>query len=229
MTLSATKLKHESKSYVLRKGRITKAQTRALNELTKEYLLDVNKDLSSLTDFIESSNNLIGDVGFGTGESLSYLAQVCNKSSLLGVDVYPPGIGAALNLIDKQKLSNVKIIKSDIHYVLKDRLPDKIFNLLVFLYPDPWPKRKHHKRRLISEDFVDLLYKKTKTNGMIFCKTDWEDYFIEIKDKFGASPNWDRVRENKVPDFLKQIPKTNYERKALENSRLSKFLCYKAN
>ena len=80
-----------------------------------------------------------------------------------------------------------------------------------------------------SEDFVDLLYKKTKTNGMIFCKTDWEDYFIEIKDKFGASPNWDRVRENKVPDFLKQIPKTNYERKALENSRLSKFLCYKAN
>ena len=129
MTLSATKLKHESKSYVLRKGRITKAQTRALNELTKEYLLDVNKDLSSLTDFIESSNNLIGDVGFGTGESLSYLAQAYNKSSLLGVDVYPPGIGAALNLIDKQKLSNVKIIKSDIHYVLKDRLPDKIFNL----------------------------------------------------------------------------------------------------
>lgn len=229
MTLSARKLKHENKSYVLRKGRITKAQTRALNELTKKYLLNLNKDLSSLKDFIESSNILIGDVGFGTGESLSYLAQAYNKSSLLGVDIYPPGIGAALNLIEKQKLSNVKVIKSDIRYVLKEHIPDKTFNLLVFLYPDPWPKRKHHKRRLISRDFVDLLYKKTKKNGMIFCKTDWEDYFIEIKDTFELSPHWDRVGENKVPELLKQIPKTNYERKALQSLRSSKFLCYKAN
>ena len=71
--------------------------------------------------------------------------------------------------------------------------------------------------------------KRQKKNGMVFCKTDWEDYFNEIKDKFEMSPNWDKVRENKVPGFLKQIPRTNYERKALQNSRLSKFLCYKAN
>ena len=98
---------------------------------------------------------------------------------------------------------------------------------MVFLYPDPWPKRKHHKRRLLSKGFFNLLYKKLVPDGLVYCKTDWEDYYFQIEEEFSLSKGWQKEDLNSLPVALKSLPKTNYEKKALRDGRNPRELFYK--
>ena len=219
--------KHTKKSFVLRKGRVTVAQRRALNSLKKEHTIEPSKgELNVAEAFIEPDKKLIADVGFGSGESLLSMANKYQDANFVGIEVYSSGIGSALNQIQKNKLTNLKIIESDVFQLLERNIADDTFDGIVFLYPDPWPKRKHHKRRLLSEGFLNLLYDKITTNGLVFCKTDWENYYYQIKEGFSADNRWVSEDLTNLPEYISSLPKTKYERKALIEGRRSRELFF---
>ncbi|MDP6916524.1 MAG: tRNA (guanosine(46)-N7)-methyltransferase TrmB [SAR86 cluster bacterium] len=219
--------KHTKKSFVLRKGRVTVAQRRALNSLKKEHTIEPSKgELNVAEAFIEPDKKLIADVGFGSGESLLSMANKYQEANFVGIEVYSSGIGSVLNQIQKNKLTNLKIIESDVFQLLERNIADDTFDGIVFLYPDPWPKRKHHKRRLLSEGFLNLLYDKITTNGLVFCKTDWENYYYQIKEGFSADNRWVSEDLTNLPEYISSLPKTKYERKALIEGRRSRELFF---
>ena len=219
--------KHTKKSFVLRKGRVTVAQRRALNSLKKEYTIKLGKgELNIAEAFLNPDKKLIADVGFGSGESLLFMANKYQEANFVGIEVYSSGIGSALNQIQKNKLTNLKIIEADVFQLLETNITDDTFDGIVFLYPDPWPKRKHHKRRLLSEGFLSLLYDKVTTNGLVFCKTDWENYYYQIKEGFSADNRWVSEDLINLPEYISSLPKTRYERKALIEGRRSRELFF---
>ncbi len=219
--------KHTKKSFVLRKGRVTVAQRRALNSLKKEYTIKLGKgELNIAEAFLNPDKKLIADVGFGSGESLLFMANKYQEANFVGIEVYSSGIGSALNQIQKNKLTNLKIIEADVFQLLETNIADDTFDGIVFLYPDPWPKRKHHKRRLLSEGFLSLLYDKITTNGLVFCKTDWENYYYQIKEGFSADNRWVSEDLINLPEYISSLPKTRYERKALIEGRRSRELFF---
>jgi tRNA (guanine-N7-)-methyltransferase len=220
--------KHTKKSFVLRKGRVTAAQRRALNSLKKEYTITPGKGtLNPGEAFLYPDRKLIADVGFGSGESLLSMATNYPEANFVGIEVYSSGIGSALNQIQKSNLTNLKIIEADVFQLLETSIVDKTFDVIVFLYPDPWPKRKHHERRLLSEGFLNLLYDKIASNGLVFCKTDWEDYYYQIKEVFSADTRWASEDLTNLPEYLQSLPKTKYERKALIEGRQTKELFFR--
>ena len=220
--------KNTEKSFVLRKGRVTAAQRRALNSLKNEYTITPGKGRLSLGEaFLDSDRKLIADVGFGSGESLLSMANKHQEANFVGIEVYSSGIGSALNQIQKSNLTNLKIIEADVFQLLETNIVDETFNAIVFLYPDPWPKRKHHKRRLLSERFLNLLYDKTTNNGLVFCKTDWENYYYQIKEGFSADERWASEDLTNLPEYLHSLPKTKYERKALIEGRQPRELFFR--
>ena len=220
--------KNTEKSFVLRKGRVTAAQRRALNSLKNEYTITPGKSRLNLAEaFLDSDRKLIADVGFGSGESLLSMANKHQEANFIGIEVYPSGIGSALNQIQKSNLTNLKIIEADVFQLLETNIADETFDVVVFLYPDPWPKRKHHKRRLLSEDFLNLLYSKIITNGLVYCKTDWEDYYCQIKEVFSSDDRWASEDLTNLPEYLQSLPKTKYERKALIEGRQTRELFFR--
>jgi len=216
------------KSYVLRKGRITKAQKRALTNLKNLHVLPIEtKKIDFTKAFTTSNKTLVADVGFGSGASLVYMAENYRNTNFVGIELYTPGIGSTLNQIEKRGLNNLKIIESDIRELLQNYIENETFDVMVFLYPDPWPKRKHHKRRLLSEDFLELLHKKLVPEGLIYCKTDWKDYYSQIKKEFFLSKDWQKENLRSLPVALKSLPKTNYEKKAVREGRRPRELFYR--
>jgi len=220
--------KHTKKSFVLRRGRVTAAQKRALNSLKNEYTIELGKGRLNLAEeFLNPERKLIADVGFGSGESLLSMANKYSEANFVGIEVYSSGIGSALNQIQKSNLTNLKIIETDVFQLLETNISDDTFDGIVFLYPDPWPKRKHHKRRLLSEGFLALLYDKITTNGLVFCKTDWENYYYQIKQGFSTDERWAREELTNLPEYLQSLPKTKYERKALVEGRQPRELFFR--
>lgn len=221
-------LKNAKKSFVLRKGRTTPAQRRALKYLKKQHTIQLGKDKVDFSAAFEGSpKKLIADVGFGSGESLLYMADRFNEVNFVGIEVYPSGIGSALNQIEQNKLTNLKIIESDVFDLLETRVTNETFDAMIFLYPDPWPKRKHLKRRLLSEDFLNLLYDKVVIGGLVFCKTDWVDYYTQVKEAVVSDNGWLREDLTNLPEYLKSLPQTKYERKALIEGRESRELLFR--
>jgi len=220
--------KHTKKSFVLRRGRVTAAQKRALNSLKNEYTIELGKGRLNLAEeFLNPERKLIADVGFGSGESLLSMANKYSEANFVGIEVYSSGIGSALNQIQKSNLTNLKIIEADVFQLLETNIADDTFDGIVFLYPDPWPKRKHHKRRLLSEGFLALLYDKITANGLVFCKTDWENYYYQIKQGFSTDERWAREELTNLPEYLQSLPKTKYERKALVEGRQPRELFFR--
>ena len=221
-------LKKSKRSFVLRKGRTTSAQRRALKCLKKQHTIQLGENRVDFSAAFEGSpKKLIGDVGFGSGESLLYMADRFNKLNFVGIEVYPPGIGSALNQIEQNKLTNLKIIESDVFDLLETKVTDETFDAMIFLYPDPWPKRKHLKRRLLSEDFLNLLYDKVVIGGLVFCKTDWKDYYSQVKEAVVSDNRWLKEDLTNLPEYLKSLPQTKYERKALIEGRQSRELLFR--
>ena len=157
------------KSFVLRKGRLTANQKEALSNFKDKYLIDDNFKLDTLR-----TNKVIARYRFWFRETTIHLAKSSPEITVLGAEVYLSGIGTVLSKASLEGLENIKILHGDVLPFLEDRVPDEFFDLVVMLYPDPWPKRKHHKRRLIKEDFLSLIHQKLKKGSIFYFKTDWE-------------------------------------------------------
>ena len=216
--------KERQKSFVLRRGRITSNQKNALDTLWDRYVL---KEGEYVDSFLSDKHSVL-DIGFGAGETTTYLAKNMPNSSILGAEVYLSGIGSTLSRSNEEKLTNIKILNSDIVPFLEEKISDCSFDLVLMFYPDPWPKRKHHKRRLFKEGFINLIQRKLRKDGIFYFKTDWNHYYEEAKKLPFEKKKWKVLDEGQLDILLQELPETSFEKKALKAKRdLNKIILQK--
>ena len=180
--MTEVKYLRKIQSFVRRSGRISKAQSIGLNELWHDYGVDLNEKKLDFNKLFLSKNNVTLEVGFGNGDSLLEMAIDQPNQNFLGVEVYEAGVGRLINEANKNKLSNLKIIKDDAVEVLKNNILDNSISHFQLFFPDPWHKKKHHKRRIVQISFLDLLSNKLKKDGIVHIATDWENYAEHIME-----------------------------------------------
>jgi len=167
------------RSYVLREGRMTPAQRRSLDIHWKSYGIEP-EDIGETKDVFTSP--LTVEIGFGMGDSLLEMAISYPERNFLGIEVHRPGVGHLLMGIHDNAISNLRIVRADGLSVLKEHLPASSVAILQLFFPDPWPKKKHHKRRLINPAFLDVAANVLGAEGIIHIATDWANYAEEIRD-----------------------------------------------
>lgn len=180
--MTEVKYLRKIQSFVRRSGRISKAQSIGLNELWHDYGVNLNEKKLDFNKLFLSKNNVTLEVGFGNGDSLLEMAIDQPNQNFLGVEVYEAGVGRLINEANKNKLSNLKIIKDDAVEVLKKNILDNSISHFQLFFPDPWHKKKHHKRRIVQISFLDLLSNKLKKDGIVHIATDWENYAEHIME-----------------------------------------------
>ena len=168
------------RSFVTRSGRITEAQQRALAQLWPKYGIEFSAEpLAARTVFGRDAPRTL-EIGFGNGENLAALARGHPERDFLGVEVHRPGVGRLLRECELQQLSNVRLICHDALEVVTQQIaPEWLQEILVF-FPDPWPKKRHHKRRLIQNAFAQLLATRLAPGGVLRIATDWQPYALEM-------------------------------------------------
>ena len=171
--------KHKNKpikSFVRRSGRLTTSQKRAIQDLWSKYVIETDSSkFIQLEDFFDApKNDLIIEIGFGNGSTLIESASNNPEKNFIGIEVYDSGFGQCLNDIEKQKINNIRLIYDDAVDVLQNTIKKKTLSEVNIYFPDPWPKKRHHKRRLINNNFLVLLSKTMKDKGIINISTDWE-------------------------------------------------------
>ena len=178
-------------SFVRRSGRLSKAQKVGLNELWPNYGIElVDAQILDFRALFNTDQDVVLEVGFGNGDSLLAMAIDQPQTNFLGIEVYEAGIGRLINEANKHQLNNLKIIKNDAVEVLKHHIKDDSLSAFQLFFPDPWHKKKHHKRRILQTSLLDMLTDKLKTHGIIHIATDWENYAEHIMDTMEAHPHF---------------------------------------
>jgi tRNA (guanine-N7-)-methyltransferase len=176
------------RSYVLRAGRITRGQRRALDELLPLWGLAFSQGTLDLDAVFGRQAPRVMEIGFGDGGNLLELAAGSPGVDFIGVEVHPPGIGHCLLGIESRALSNIRVIAHDAVEVLKAQFgPDSLDEVLLY-FPDPWPKKRHHKRRIVQPAFVAFVADRLKPGGAFRLATDWEPYAEWMRDVLAAEP-----------------------------------------
>ncbi len=175
------------RSYRIRGSRITDAQREAKTALQAIHGIEFKQELIDLTAIFPRSEKVIMEIGFGMGEATALIAKNHPNNGYIAVDVHPPGIGKLLARIVENDLTNLKIIEDDVHVVLQHMIVDKSLDGIHLYFPDPWPKKKHNKRRIVNEGFLQLIHPKIKKGGFIHIATDWVPYAMSIQEVFAAS------------------------------------------
>jgi tRNA (guanine-N7-)-methyltransferase len=164
------------KSYVLRAGRVTAAQGRAYDLLSKTFSIPFCQQALDFEKIFGNANPVVAEIGFGMGIATAIIAGENPGSNYLCMEVHRPGIGRLLWEIEKRNLSNIRIVEHDAVEVFEQMLPDASLAGIHIFFPDPWPKKRHHKRRLIKRPFTETLAQKLKEGACLYMVTDWEDY-----------------------------------------------------
>lgn len=164
------------KSYVLRAGRVSKRQQFALDNWLPDYALTRQASAWDLTAEYGREAETIAEIGFGMGSSLLSMAQDRPEVNFLGIEVHRAGVGSLVADLHEHALSNVRVAAFDAVEVFEHCLADHALAGVQIFFPDPWPKKRHHKRRILNDEFVQLLVKKIKAGGFIHCATDWQEY-----------------------------------------------------
>ena len=170
------------RSYVLRQGRTTPAQKRALEELFPKYGIPFSHQKLS------SARNLVLEIGSGMGETTVEIAKAHPEVDFVAVEVHGPGVGSLLNAIEREQLANLRVIRHDAVDVLEHMIADGALAAIHLFFPDPWPKKRHHKRRLVQPGFAALAARKLKDGGILHAATDWPDYAEHMNAVFSKEP-----------------------------------------
>jgi len=205
----AGQLKHRIQSFVRREGRLTPAQRRALQQLWPIYGLLIDMPLEVGKVFPKSAP-LIVDIGFGDGESLLQMASSHPQYNYLGIEVHRPGIGHLLMMLERLKIANVRVYCADAVDVLGTLIEDEVIQRVNVFFPDPWPKKRHHKRRLIQPEFVNLVARKLEFGGTLHLATDWPNYARSMRTAVTHSP---LLRPIDNDSLVPSRPTTKYERR----------------
>ena len=175
------------RSYSIRGSRITQAQRAAKDELQAIYGITAEEKKVNLAEIFPTSEKIIMEIGFGMGEATAIIAKNHPDNAYIAVDVHPPGIGKLLGRIVDNGLTNLRVIEDDVHIVLPHMFEDESLDAIHLYFPDPWPKKKHNKRRIVNEGFLALIHPKLKKGGYIHIATDWVPYAVSIEEVFAAS------------------------------------------
>ncbi len=215
------------RSFVLREGRLTPAQRRALEVWGPRYLLPVDTPLDPAAAFGRDAP-LVLDIGFGDGQALLAQARQHPEVNYLGSEVYRPGVGALLRGLAAAHLQHVRVFVADAWQVLSQAVPDEVLDGVQIFFPDPWPKRRHRKRRLIQPAFADLLARKLKPGGWLHLATDWPDYAVHMAVVLDTHPAFRNANPQggPYPPARQRRPTTKFERKALAEGRPAHDLLY---
>jgi tRNA (guanine-N7-)-methyltransferase len=203
------------RSYVLRQGRISNAQRRAHADLLPVYGVAFSPALLDLERLFGRPAPKILEIGFGMGETTAAIAVRHPENDYLGVEVHTPGVGSLLARIAALRLENVRIIHHDAVEVLQHMIAPAVLDGVHVFFPDPWPKKRHHKRRLIQPSFLAQLVSRMKPRALLHACTDWEDYARQMLEVFSA----ERALENTAAAYADRPdarPQTKFERRGLD-------------
>lgn len=202
------------RSFVLRAGRMGSGQTRALEELGPRFLLPYQNQLIDLTRVFGRDGAKVAEIGFGMGQATAAIAAAHPEIDYLGMEVHVAGVGALLKSIGEQGLANLRIVQHDAVEVFRHMLPDASLDGIHIFFPDPWHKKRHHKRRLIQPAFVALLVEKLKPGGYLHLATDWQDYAIQMLEVLQAEARLANTAEDYAPR-PEYRPLTKFEQRGL--------------
>lgn len=202
------------RSYVLRQGRISNAQHRAHVELLPVYGVPFSPALLDLERLFGRAAPKILEIGFGMGETTAAIAQQHPENDYLGIEVHTPGVGSLLARIAELRLANVRVIQHDAVEALQTMIAPAALDGVHIFFPDPWPKKRHHKRRLIQPPLVSLLASRMKPGAMLHACTDWEDYARQMLEVFSAETTLQNIASG-YADRPDTRPQTKFERRGL--------------
>ena len=181
-------MKRTIKSFVLRAGRMSPRQQQGIDQWLTDYALPLSCDPWDLTTIFDKSSDTIVEIGFGMGASLLTMATDQPDVNFIGIEVHRAGIGSLAADLHDAGLQNVRIAPYDAVAVFNQCIDDNSLEGVQIFFPDPWPKKRHHKRRLIQENFIKLIVRKLKKGGFIHCATDWEDYAFYMHKVLSEEP-----------------------------------------
>ena len=181
------------RSFVKREGRLTKGQQRALDELFPRYGITLAEQPLDLDQLFGRHAYRVLEIGFGNGASLATMAQHSPDKDYLGIEVHRPGVGNLLLQIEELQLTNVRVSNDDAVEVIEQQLPEASIDAVYLFFPDPWHKKKHHKRRILQPAFVQLLRNKLKPGGIFHMATDWEDYALHMMDVMSTAEGFENT------------------------------------
>ncbi|MGM0951724.1 MAG: tRNA (guanosine(46)-N7)-methyltransferase TrmB [Pseudomonadota bacterium] len=183
------------RSFVLRQGRMTEGQKKAYDRLWPKYGLTREDGMIDPRQVFGRDNMLNLEIGFGMGQSLADMAEAAPEQDFIGVEVHQPGVGALLKEVEERGLENVRIYSIDANDVIDLCLPEACLDRVMVFFPDPWPKKKHHKRRLIQPEFVQRIRHKLRVGGVLHLATDWENYAEHMLEVMGESEGFANTQE----------------------------------
>jgi tRNA (guanine-N7-)-methyltransferase len=203
------------RSFVLRAGRMGSGQARALAELGPRFVLPYQETPLDLEAVFGRAAPKVVEIGFGMGHATASIAEAQRETDFLGIEVHEPGVGALLKRIEELNLGNLRIVQHDAVEVFKHMLADASLDGIHIFFPDPWHKKRHHKRRLIQPEFVALLLTKLKPGGYLHLATDWEDYALQMLAVLSAESRLANNAEGYAPrpDYR---PLTKFEQRGLK-------------
>lgn len=200
------------RSFVLREGRLTTGQEKAINELWPVWGIEYSESQIDLNEIFKREAPLTIEIGFGMGKSLVEMAAAAPERNFLGIEVHTPGIGACLSSAKEAGITNLRIIHHDAVEAFENMLPNECMDTMQLFFPDPWHKARHHKRRIVKQEFLDMILPKLKKGGLIHMATDWENYAEQMLEVLSGDARLANVSENGTyvprPDFR---PLTKFE------------------
>lgn len=168
------------RSFVQRAGRLTPGQKHAIDQLWSVYGIELGDDSTgnvlNYEQLFQHAAPTILEIGFGNGQALLNMAAQAPDTNFIGIEVHTPGVGALLAGIEKQALTNIRVLQADAVEILNNNIPDHSLSAVYLFFPDPWHKKRHHKRRLVQPEFVQLLRRKLVVGGRFHMATDWQEY-----------------------------------------------------
>lgn len=215
---SQTPHRREIKSFVVRSARMTESQQKAYDQHMLKWSLEPGDHHFNWQEIYANDNPVTLEIGFGMGDSLAQMAEQNPDTNYLGVEVHQAGVGRLLSLVEKKGANNIRVVCGDAVEVLKKQISDHSLDRVNIYFPDPWHKKRHHKRRLVQVDFINLLSEKLDRNGLIHIATDWEPYanhVIEVMSQCGQFMN---IAGDALFSSAESLgrPETKFERRGLK-------------
>lgn len=213
------------KTFVLRAGRMTATQQKDYQELSGRWCIPYGEALLDYCQVFGNTNDVVVEIGFGMGKATALIAEANPQTNYLGLEVHRPGVGKLLGEIRRRNLENIFIIQHDALEVLETMVPDGSVAAFHIFFPDPWQKKKHHKRRLVQRPRTDLLAKKLVPGGYLYMATDWEPYAEFALEQLEQTPGLKNKYQGFAP-HQEWRPETRFEEKGLDKNHVIRELFF---